>query len=122
MRYVQPLSDGDKAELATMLREGNSYRVRRRAHTILLSAEGFTIEEITRIYPTDRDTVSSTFQRWETAGLAGLCDDAKSGRPPKLSKTEAAEALATLKEDPRSLKKAQAATEKKREKKSAHGR
>ncbi|NET97435.1 helix-turn-helix domain-containing protein, partial [Okeania sp. SIO1H2] len=42
----------------------------------LLSADGFTIDEIARIYQTDRDTVSSTFTRWENAGLAGLFDEA----------------------------------------------
>ena len=121
MRYVKPLSEKEKDQLDEMVRQGESYRVRRRAHAILLSADGFTIDEIARIYKTDRDTVSSTFTRWEKAGLAGLFDEAKSGRPPKLSKAEAAEAIETLKEDPRSIKKVQAATKKKRANKSANG-
>jgi transposase len=66
--------------------------------------------------------VSSTLTRWETGGVAGLGDEAKSGRPPKLSPAEAAEALDALKEDPRSIKKARAATEKKRTSKSVNGR
>jgi transposase len=122
MRFVQPLSDRDKEQLEKMVREDQVYRVRRRAHTILLSAEGFPIDEIARIYQTDRDTVSSTLTRWESGGVAGLCDEAKSGRPPKLSPAEATEALDALKEDPRSIKKAQAATEKKRTSKSVNGR
>jgi len=121
MRFVQPLSDRDKEQLGTTVREGNSYRVRRRAHAILLSAEGFTIDEIARIYQTDRDTVASTFTRWEKVGLAGLFDDDKSGRPPRLSKAEAVEAIATLREDPRSIKKAQAVTQKKRARRSVNG-
>lgn len=122
MRYIKPLSEKDKAQLDELLRQGESHRVRRRAHAILLSADGFTIDEIARIYQTDRDTVSSTFTRWENAGLAGLFDEAKSGRPPKLSKAEAAEAVDTLKEDPRSIKKALAITKKKRANKSVNGR
>jgi transposase len=121
MRFVQPLSERDKEQLEKMVRENKVYRVRRRAHTILLSAEGFAIDAIAHIYQTDRDTVSSTLTRWETDGVAGLYDEVKSGRPPKLSQAEAGEALATLKEDPRSIKKAQAATEKKRTRKSVNG-
>lgn len=122
MRFVQPLSESDKEQLETTVREGKVYRVRRRAHTILLSAEGFTIDEIARIYQTDRDTVSSTLNRWEKRELAGLLDEAKSGRPPILSEVEASEAIETLKEDPRSIKKAQAVTKKKRVRKSVNGR
>ena len=122
MRFVQPLSDREKEQLEKMVCEAKVYRVRRRAHTILLSAEGYPIDEIARIYQTDRDTVSSTLTRWTTGGVAGLYDEAKSGRPPKLSPVEAAEALDALKEDPRSIKKAQAATEKKRTSKSVNGR
>lgn len=121
MRYVQPLTESAKEELENLVREDNSYRVRRRAHTILLSAAGFTIDEIARIYQTDRDTVTSTYKRWEKAGLGGLCDEAKSGRLRILSAAEAAEAIATLKEDPRSIKKVQAATKKKRARQSANG-
>lgn len=122
MRFVQPLSASDKAQLETIVREGNAYRMRRRAHSILLSAEGFTIDEIARIYQTDRDTVASTLNRWETGGVAGLADEVKSGRPPSLSEAERAEALVTLQEDPRSIKKAQAMTKKKRARPSADGR
>lgn len=122
MRFVEPLSARDKEQLEKLVRENKVYRVRRRAHTILLSAEGYPIDEIARIYQTDRDTVSSTLRRWELGGIADLYDEPKSGRPPKLSPVEAAEALDTLKEDPRSIKKVQAATKKKRTSKSVNGR
>ena len=122
MRYIKALSKTEKAQLEEESHKGDGHRVRRRAHTILLSADGFTIDEIARIYQTDRATVTSTFNRWEKAGLSGLSDEARSGRPPKLSKAERAEAIERLKEDPRSIKKAQAATQKKRVSMSASGR
>jgi len=121
MRFVKPLSELDKAELTAIFHRGDSHRVRRRAHTILLSTEGFAIKEIARIYETDRDTVASTFDRWEEAGIAGLYDGDKSGRPTKLTKEEAAEAVEYLKEDPRSTKKALAKTKKRQVRKSANG-
>ena len=113
MRYVKPLSESEKTELETMFRDGDSHRVRRRAHIILLSAERFTICELARVYQIDRDTVSSTLTRWEKEGIEGLFDGERSGRPPKLTKEEADEAIKCLKKDPRSIKKALAETKEK---------
>ena len=113
MRFVQPLSKSDKEQLTALFKHHNSYSVRRRSHSILLSADGFTIDEIARIYQIHRDTVGTTFDRWEKDGIEGLFDDPRSGRPPKLSDDEADEAVELLKEDPRSIKKALAATKEK---------
>jgi transposase len=79
----------------------------------LLSADGFTIDEIARIYQIHRDTVGTTFDKWKRDGIAGLFDDPRSGRPSKLSEDEADEAVKLLKEEPRSIKKALAATREK---------
>jgi transposase len=79
----------------------------------LLSADGFTIDEIARIYQIHRDTVGTTFDKWKRDGIAGLFDDPRSGRPSKLSDDEADEAVKLLKEEPRSIKKALAATREK---------
>ena len=113
MRFVAPLSESDKEQLTALFKYHDSYSVRRRSHSILLSADGFTIDEIARIYQIHRDTVGTTFDRWEKEGIEGLFDDPRSGRPPKLSDDEADEAVELLKEDPRSIKKALAATSEK---------
>ncbi|MCP4363348.1 MAG: helix-turn-helix domain-containing protein [Chloroflexi bacterium] len=52
---------------------------------ILLSADGFQIDEIARIFKVQRDTVSRCFQNWESKGIAGLFDSPKSDRPQALS-------------------------------------
>jgi transposase len=114
MRFIETLSETERKEVSKLHKQNDSHRVRRRAHTILLSAEGFTIDEIARIYQTDRDTVSATYDRWEKVGIEGLFDSARSGRPPKLTKEEADEAVGFLKESPQSIKKALAATKKNR--------
>lgn len=106
MRSVSLLTETDREQLTALFKHHNSHSVRRRAHSILLSADGFTIDEIVRIYQIHRDTVRITFDRWEKKGLDGLFDGPKSGRPPKLSPNEANEAVKWLKEDPRSIKKA----------------
>ena len=113
MRFVSSLSESNREQLTAQFKYHDSHSVRRRAHSILLSADGFTIDEITRIYQIHRDTVGTTFDRWEREGIEGLIDGYRSGRPPKLSESEADEAIKSLKEDPRSIKKALATTNEK---------
>jgi len=110
MRYIGTLSEKAKKDLTSLFKHHNSHSVRRRAHTVLLSAARFTIGEIAQIYEVHRDTVIATFSRWEKDGIQGLYDAPKSGRPPTLSDDEADKAIALLKEDPRSVKKALAST------------
>ncbi len=110
MRFVKALSEAEKEQLTSLFKYHEQHSVRRRAHIILLSDDGFTIETIARIYQIDRDTVGTTLDRWEREGVKG-CDDApRSGRPPKLSAQQADKAIGFLKEDPRSIKQALAAT------------
>ena len=106
MRFVNSLTEAEKKELEKLFRHHPSFRVRKRAHSILLSNRGFTISEIVRIYQVDRDTVSSWFDRWQENGADGLADKARSGRPPKLSGEEAKVVLDALQEDPRSIRNA----------------
>ena len=113
MRFVPALSESGRKQLTALFKYHDSHSVRRRAHSILLSADGFTIDEIARIYQIHRDTVGTTFDKWKRDGIAGLFDDPRSGRPSKLSDDEADEAVKLLKEEPRSIKKALAATREK---------
>ncbi len=113
MRFVPSLSESDKEQLTALFKYHDSHSVCRRSHSILLSADGFTIDEIVRIYQIHRDTVGTTFNRWKKDGIKGLFDGSKSGCPPKLSDAAASEALKLLKKDPRSIKKTLAATKEK---------
>jgi transposase len=78
-------------------------RARARAHGLLLSEQGLTINEIARIYHVDRDTVSTWLTKWAQQGAPRLHDHPRSGRPPKLTPDEQALALTYLTEEPRSL-------------------
>ena len=113
MRFVPALSESGRKQLTALFKYHDSHSVRRRSHSILLSADGFTIDEIARIYQIHRDTVGTTFDKWKRDGIAGLFDDPRSGRPSKLADDEADEAVKLLKEEPRSIKKALAATREK---------
>jgi transposase len=63
-----------------------------------------TIKDITKIYQVDRDTVSTWIRKWEHDGPASLHDTPRSGRPPKLTPEEQQLAIASIKEEPRSLR------------------
>jgi len=117
MRYVETLSEKDKEALNSLLKRHASHNVRRRAHSVLLSADGFRINEIARVYQVHRETVMNTFSRWEEDGIDGLYDSPRDGRPPSLSEDEEDKAVGTLEKDPRSTKKALALIQKEMDKK-----
>jgi len=104
VRYVHPLIDTQRDLLENTMTHDASPRARARAHSLLLSARGMTITEITTIYPVDRDTVATWIRKWEHDGPESLHDKPRSGRPPKLTPEEQQLAIAYIKEEPRSLK------------------
>jgi transposase len=104
MRYVHPLIDTQRDLLENTMTHDTSPRARARAHSLLLSAQGMTINAITKIYQVDRDTVATWIRKWEHDGPESLHDKPRSGRPPKLTPEEQQLAIASIKEEPRSLK------------------
>ena len=106
MKFVAILTETEKKGLEDLFKHHPSFRVRQRAHSVLLSNRGFSIARIVEIYQVDRDTISRWFARWREDGMDGLTDRFRSGRPPKLSAEEAGIVLQSLQEDPRSIKKA----------------
>ena len=104
MRYVHLTLDQHTTLDHTMKHDPSS-RARARAHSLLLSEQGKSINDIANIYRVDRDTVSAWFTGWEDHGMKGLYDKPRSGRPPTLTSEEQALALDYIKEDPRSFKR-----------------
>ena len=81
-----------------------SRRVRMRAHSILLSGNGSSMDAIAQIYQVHRDTVSSWINRWTTNGVAGLDDRPRRGGPRKLSEPEQQVAKALIQSYPHAPK------------------
>ena len=104
MRDVHPLTDQQGDLLANTMTRDASPRARARAPSLLRSAQGMTINAITKISPVDRDTVSSWIRKWAHDGPASLHDQPRSGSPPTLTPEEQQLAIASIKEAPRSLK------------------
>jgi transposase len=104
-RFVAPLSEEQRRGLAGLHRTGRSHRVRQRAHALLLSAKGYTLDEIAEVLAVDRDALARTLDRWQRGGLAALEEAPGPGRVPKVDAALAAEVLAAAKESPASLRR-----------------
>jgi len=103
-RFVNPLSDEERESLGYLKDHGETPRIRHRAHAILLSDSGKSVNELAGIFETTRVTVCSWLARWEEWGPRGLADGARSGAPPKLTKSEKRKILKLLKKYPHSPK------------------
>ena len=81
MKFVSVLKEVEIITLQELYKNGSTHRLRQRAHIILMSNKKFKIDTISAVTGLDRDTVSATFNKWESTGLVGLYDSKKSGRP-----------------------------------------
>lgn len=100
-KFVKSLSPADQNMLVVHHQSSESFRVRNRAHAVLLSADGFPIAEIAKICRVDRDTVSVWIDNWNSLGETGLADEERSGRPPLLTPDEQEKALVIALRNPR---------------------
>jgi putative transposase len=62
-------------------------RVRRRAHALLLVAEGHSVAAVARLFATAPHRVRAWRSRFLASGRHGLADEPRTGRPPKLDAT-----------------------------------
>jgi transposase len=96
------ISDADRAELKRWLRSPSLRAgLAQRARIVLLAAEGLGTNEIVGRVGVSKPTVIGWKKRFIAAGVAGLTDVPKPGRPPKIDET--AVVLATLEPPPARL-------------------
>jgi transposase len=103
-KFVKPLTRVQCEQLQEIMKSAAPQRTRMRAHAVLLSARGYSLDQIADIYQVDRDRVSQWVEWWEAEQVAGLDDDPRSGRPPKLTEAERHDAVKITLEEPRSIK------------------
>ena len=87
-RFIKDLTGGDLRELKYYIEQGETPRIRHRAHAIRLSYQGKTISEIAEIFSVDRDTVSNWLDRWDQSKVKGLADKPRAGAAPILDDSE----------------------------------
>ena len=104
-KFVSVLKPDQSNQLKHLMDADPSRRVRIRAHTILLSSQGTTVDEIAQIYQAHRNSVSSWIDKWEVSGAEGLYDQPRSGSPPKLNEKEQEVAKDLIKAHPHAPKR-----------------
>ncbi len=105
MKYVAPLTEIEIQTLHEMHSYHPTRRARMRAHSILLSHQGFSIPDIARLYEVDRRSVSLWIDQWQQRGLVGLYDRPHTGRPLSLSESEQRKVQQLLRKFPREIKR-----------------
>lgn len=118
LKFVQPLSEVAQQELQETYRNHSNFRVRQRAHAILLNHQGYTINQLQAIFQINRDYISLWINRYNAQGIQGLEDLPRSGRPPTYTANEIEIFKAKIAEEPRQIKQAQAFLEAQTHKKS----
>lgn len=103
MKYVSVLTPAQEKELEALYKDGETVRVRRRSHLVLLSNKGKSIKELCNIFGLHRDTVSDTIENYEKLGIKGLFDKPRSGRPLALTEEEESFVLKEVAKDSRNL-------------------
>jgi transposase len=84
MVFVRTLSDAEQRALKQGVRREVG-RVSERMRAMLLSARGYAVPEIARIFECDEATIREWIARFEAGGVAALRDRPKSGRRPRVT-------------------------------------
>src|SRR5688500_5591537 len=106
MKFVRELRVEQQQELQSLVKTSPTYRVRQRAHAILLSSRGYTVETLSDIFSVHRTTISEWIDGWHLSGVGSLDDAPRSGRPPILRPEEEQVLLDHLEINPRSITEA----------------
>jgi transposase len=105
MRFISNLSQETQKILRRFYQQSRNHRVRQRAHCILLSFQGMTIDNLIKVFNTDRLTISHWLNAWEERHLSGLYDHKRPGRPQKLTVEEQQKIPQYVEQYPQNLKK-----------------
>jgi transposase len=103
-RFVECLTAEDQEMLRHLRDQGETARIRQRAHAVLLSHSRQSVNELAATFEVTRDTVRDWLNAWERRGVRGLADAPRSGKPPILTVAEQSQAVEILKKNPRSTK------------------
>jgi len=118
LKFVRPLSESNQQELQKTYQNHPNFKVRQRAHAILLSHQGYTINQLQAIFQINLDYISLWINRYNVQGIQGLEDAPRSGRPLIYTPEEIEIFKAKIAEEPRQIKQAQAFLEAQTNKKS----
>ena len=101
---VRELSEAERATITAWCgTQAGAVRLRDRAAIIAWSAEGWWVSDIARIVRVTPQVVRKWIRRFNAAGLDGLQDQPRSGRPPTYTAEQIGEVIAVALLKPDSL-------------------
>ena len=105
MRFIQNLSPETIHLLQRVYQKSKHHRVRQRAQCILLSYQGYMINELAHIFNVDRVTIHNWFRNWESRRFAGLYDKKGKGRHQTFNQEQKEQIREWIKLYPKNLNK-----------------
>ncbi len=81
MKYGITLTRLEERKLSYLIRNSPKFRIRQRAHAILLYSKNYDIDNLAGIFDVHRDTINRWLVMWDQKGVLGLYDIPRSGRP-----------------------------------------
>jgi transposase len=103
MRFIKNLTKDTIKMLERIYKQSKYHQVRQRAQCIILSYEGYTINDLAGIFNVSRLTITNWFDNWEMFMLAGLYDKKGRGRKPKLNDEQKNQIKNWAKSNPQNL-------------------
>ena len=113
-KYVSELDRSTEQKLEQLVKRSPNYRVRQRAHAVLLSARQYTVDTLADIFSVHRNTVSEWIDAWEQDRFDSLEDAPRSGRPPMLTAEEEQILIEAVENNPQRISEALAEVKKRR--------
>ncbi len=105
MRFVENLCWLQIKLLHRIHKESKKHHVRQRAQCILLSYQGYQVNELAGIFRRTKRTIYEWLNQWEAHHFAGLYDSKGRGRKPKLDDDQQRQVKEWVKEYPKNPKK-----------------
>lgn len=99
MIYARQPTDDERQELKRMTRQETG-RVSQRAMMILLSSQGWTVQDIAKLFDYHPDTIRFWIRSFEAQGPSGLYDEPRSGRPRKVTDQAMQKMAELIRDDP----------------------
>lgn len=105
MRFIQGITQETLSLLTRIHKQSQYPQVRARAHCIILSFRGYSIQQLQDIFQVSRLTIYNWLNAWESCCLCGLYDKKGRGRKPKLTQEQQEKIREWIKKCPRNIKK-----------------
>lgn len=83
-RFIEKLTEKEQCSLTKGYKTGKHYLFQRKCHCILLSHEGYSVNQLSELFGVTIQSIYKWFNLWESGGIEALKLQPGRGRKPKL--------------------------------------